>query len=205
MTKTLLSVHICTIPERKKSFARLINELYRQRDLIPNGEDLIEIVVDESPRGQLTIGGKRNKLKKITIGEYVLYIDDDDVPSRNYLHLILEACYSGKDIITFDFDYYVDGKYLKTMLMNRFLHDGNDHCSKHWAQTYNPTHRFKITGHYHLCAVKRKLSDQVDFIDANNAEDVKYSEALTPLIETEFHVEHTLLTVLFDSKKIPNV
>ena len=206
MTKRLLSVHICTLPEREKSFNKLLNELYRQRDLIPNGKDLIEIVFDDAPRGVLKIGGKRNGLRKQTTGAYCIDIDDDDVPSPNYLQLIMEGCYSGKDIITFSFDYYIDGIYSRTMIMNRFLPDGNNHCSKHWAINYNPTHRYTIMGgHYHLCAVKRELADQVSFIDENNMEDVTYSKALIPLIQTEFHIEHTLLTVYFDTKKIQNV
>lgn len=205
MTKRLLSVLICTLPERKNSFDRLINELYRQRSLIPNGEELIQIESDDTPRGEISIGAKRNLLKDAALGQYLMGIDDDDMIRENFLQLMLEGCYSGKDIITFSFDYYVDGKYLKTMVMNRFLPDGNDHCSKHWATNYNKTHRFKINGHYHLCAVKRELADQVDFIDENNMEDVTYSNALIPLIQSEFHLEHTLLNVYFDSKKTPNV
>lgn len=204
MTKRLLSVLICTLPERKNSFDKLINELYRQRGLIPNGEELIQIAFDDTLRGEIKIGGKRNKLVRLADGRYVLFIDDDDMIRENFLQLIIEGCYSGKDIITFAFDYYVDWKYLKTMVMNRFLPDGNDHCSKHWAINYNPSHRFKIMGHYHLCAVKKELADQVKFIDENNMEDVTYSNALIPLIQTEFHVEHTLLNVYFDSKKTPN-
>jgi len=205
MTQRLLSVLICTLPEREKSFKKLIDELYRQRDLIPNGEELIQIGFDGTPRGELSIGAKRNTLKDAATGLYAMGIDDDDMIRENFLQLILEGCYSGKDIITYSFDYYVDGKYLKTMVMNRFLEDGNDHCSKHWAINYNPTHRFKIMGHYHLCAVKRDIADQVKFIDENNMEDVRYSEELIPLIQSEFHIEHTLLNVYFDSKKTPNV
>lgn len=174
-------------------------------DLIPNGKELIEIISDPTPRGVISIGAKRNYLKDSALGQYVVGIDDDDLCSQNYLQLMLEGCYSGKDIITFSFDYYVDGKYLKTMMMNRFLPDGNNHCSKHWATNYNKTHRYKIQGHYHLCAVKKELADQVDFIDANNMEDVNYSNALIPLIQSEFHIEHTLLNVYFDTKKIQNV
>jgi len=204
MPKRLLSIHICTLPDRENSFKKLLNELHRQRDLIPNGKELIEIVSDDAPRGTMNIGGKRNKLKKSTTGKYVVFIDDDDMVAQNYLQLMMEGCSSGKDIITFDMDYYIDGIYNKTWVINRFI--GCDWNSKHWAQNYNPTHRFTVDRiFYHLCAVRRELADQVDFIDANNAEDVGYSEALIPLIETEFHIEHCMLHIYFDTKKIQNV
>lgn len=204
MTNPILSILICTLHEREEKFNNLYKELLRQTDQIHNGRDLIQILYDNTERGLITIGGKSNLLYRRATGEYKIRIDDDDIPTPNYIQLMLEGCYSGKDIITFSFDYYVDMKYLKTMTMNRFLPDGNDHCSKHWATNYNKTHRYKIMGHYHLCAVKRELADQVDFIDENNMEDVKYSEALIPLIQSEFHIEHTLLNVYFDTKKIQN-
>ena len=45
----------------------------------------------------------------------------------------------------------------------------------------------------------------ITFIDANNAEDIGYSKDLIPLIKSEFHIEHTLLNVYYDTKKIQNV
>lgn len=204
MSNKILSILICTLPERKSKFNNLYKELIRQIDQIHNGPDLIEVLYDDTERGLITIGGKSNLLYNRATGKYKMRIDDDDVPRPNYIQLILEACYSGKDIITFDMDYYIDGIYNKTWVINRFI--GCDWNSKHWAMNYNPTHRFTVDRiFYHLCAVKKELADQVEFIDANNAEDVGYSEALIPLIKTEFHIEHCMLNIYFDTKKIQNV
>ena len=210
MKSPLLSILICTMPERKCSYDLLWSELMRQIGNLDR-PDLIQLQSNDTPRGQMSIGAKRNRLKRSATGAYVVYIDDDDMISPNYIQLMLEACQTGKDIITFDFDYYIDGKYSKTMMMNYNWgasreHGPNDHCSKYWAINYNPQHRYTINEcHYHLCAVRKELADQVSFPNANNAEDVAYSAALKPLIKSEFHIEHTLLNVYFSTTKEQNV
>lgn len=205
MSQPILSILICTLPERVDTFYKLLAELYRQRDQ-NGGIDVVQIHFDMAGRGEKTIGAKSNDLKRKADGQYIMRIDDDDMVAPHFLKLIIEGCRTGKDIITFDFNYFVDGNYLKTMVVNRFLPDGNNHCSKLWAVNYNHTHRFTISdSHYHLMAVKKELADQVDFIDANNAEDVEYSKALIPLIKTEYHIEHALLNVFFSTTKTQNV
>ena len=199
-----LTICIATLPERKSSFDRLCSELYKQRNEIPNGMNLIQIITDDAERGAKTIGAKSNDMIKKAKGKYILRIDDDDMPSKHYLHLLLEAiAQNDVDIITFNMDYYIDDKYNKTWVVNRFI--GNDWSSKHWAINYNPTHRFTVDRiFYHLMAVKRELAEQVGFINANNAEDVSYSDDLIPLIKTEFHIDHTLLNIFFSSTKTQN-
>lgn len=204
--RPLLSILICTLPEpdRIKSYNSLESEIRRQISEIPNGDDLIEIISDAAPRGSILIGGKRNGLRDRASGIYVEWIDDDDMIARNFVQLMIEGCRTGKDIITFDMDYYIDGKYNKTYVINRFI--GCDLYSKHWAVNYNPTHRFTVDRtFYHLCAVKKELADQCPFIDANNAEDVGYSDALIPLIKSEFRIEHRMLDINFSTTKIQNV
>jgi hypothetical protein len=210
MSQPILSILICTLPERRESFTRLLHELLNQDIFLSSkgviGNYAVEVLSDNAKRGAKTIGAKSNAMKTKARGKYVMRIDDDDMVTPHFLSLITEACRTGSDIITFDFNYFVDGRYLKTMIVNRFLPDGNNHCSKHWAINYNPSHRFTISdSHYHLMAVKKELVDKVDFIDANNMEDVEYSKALIPLIKTEFHIDHALLNVFYDTKKEQNV
>lgn len=201
----ILSILICTMPERIMKFDRLLAEIYRQRQ-----EQNVEVIFNSSNRGVRTIGEKRNELKNAANGKYLAYLDDDDMINPHYLQLLVEGCKTvnsdadGYDLISFDFNYFVDGKYDKTIIMNRFI--GNDWCNKHWAQNYNPTHRFTKKGiHFHLCAVKSELANQVSFPDANNAEDIGYSDSLMPLIQSEFHIEHALLNVYFSTTKIQNI
>ena len=201
MNNPILSILICTLPEeyRIPKYNSLVQELQRQCSYFPGQ---VEILTDSTPRGELTIGGKSNLLISRAKGEYVCRIDDDDKPSRHYIQLILEGCKTGMDIITFDMDFFRDGVYEKTYIINRFLKNGNDWRSKFWAQNYNHTHTYTINEiFYHLCPVKRKIANQVKFTDANEMEDVYYSRDITPLIKTEYRIMHVLLTVLHDSQK----
>lgn len=201
----LISILICTLPERKTSFDRVYNELIRQINLTPGAFEAIEILSDDTDRGLATIGYKRETLKKRASGKYVMGIDDDDFPSPHYIQLLIEAARQDADIITFNFNRFVDGVYERTFIINRFLPDGNNWCSKHWCINYNPTHNFTVNNsYYHLCAVKKTIADQVQFIDANNDEDNAYSKALIPIIKTEFRIEHELLNVYYDTKKTQN-
>lgn len=201
----LLSILICTLPEeyRLNMFKGLVAELQRQCSYFPGQ---VEILSEDTKRGEMSIGEKTNVLHNAASGEYVCRIDDDDKPSWKYIPLILEGCRTGKDIITFDMDFYRDEIYEKTYIINRFLPNGNDWRSKFWAQNYNPTHMYTINEiFYHLCPVKKEIAKQVTFSDANEMEDVYYSRDITPLIKTEYRIMHVLLSVFHNSKKTPNV
>ncbi len=187
MENILLSICICTLPERKKSLEKLIYELTRQIKAV-NSDYSFQIITDDTPKGKLNIGPKREKLKRAALGKYILFIDDDDFISADYIMLLLEAMKSDADIITFNLRKFIDGKFHSTLIVNRFM--GCDLWDTKWIYEKNETNTFLVDQlFYHLCAVKKELADQVTFIDANVAEDKFYSDALIPLIKTEHHID----------------
>lgn len=98
-----LSILIATITERSDSyFPKLVAELMKQ---IGDRQD-IEIIgfLDNRRR---TVGEKRQDLMKLARGEYVVYFDDDDRPSDDYIESIMEALDSnpGTDSVIFDVFY----------------------------------------------------------------------------------------------------
>ncbi len=203
MTPTLSILIACLPDERKESFEWLLRQMNNQFAVLPKPNH-IEILTDDAPRGTKTIGEKRNDLVKRATGNFILFLDDDDRPHPHYLQLILEATKHNPDIITFDFDYYRDRIYEKTMSIHHY--GNNNWCSVEASTTYRPSHKFSVNSmYYHLCAVKRELALSVPFIEANDMEDTDYTRRLFPLIKTEFHVEHSLLSVFYNSKKTPNI
>ena len=101
-----LSILICTIPERKTEFFHLKEEFNRQ--IIELGlEDKVQLLFDDTPRGDISVGAKRNFLKRVALGEYIVYFDDDDYPHIHYLRRIFEVIESGVDIITIDMNYFI--------------------------------------------------------------------------------------------------
>ena len=62
--------------------------------------DEVECLVAIDNR-EATIGAKRNQLLKDSTGDYVCFIDDDDIVSEEYVERILEGTHSGADCISF--------------------------------------------------------------------------------------------------------
>lgn len=198
-TEILLSICICTLPERKKIFDGLFSKLKNQilnTFLLPNN---YEILYDATERGLITIGAKRNKLRNYAKGKYICFIDDDDTISGNYIDLITEAMMYNADIITFGIDNYFNGRYQSTTFINRFLDEQNKETTN-FLTTENiglrPNHIFYHAGsQYHLTPVKMEISLQIPFIDANNNEDHEYSEGIKRFLQSEFHIGHVLYLI----------
>jgi glycosyltransferase involved in cell wall biosynthesis len=58
----------------------------------------VEILTDIDNR-EATTGEKRNRLIERAKGKYVVFFDDDDIATDNYLHLILSAIDKDPDVI----------------------------------------------------------------------------------------------------------
>ena len=78
-----LSILICTLPERKAYLARLLGILSPQ---VIQGK--VEVLTDDTPRGVITTGQKRNNLLNRAKGKYIVFIDDDDMVPGHYVNRI---------------------------------------------------------------------------------------------------------------------
>lgn len=99
-----LSILIPTLEKRQALFTRIYTILKEQ--IIANGlENCIEIIYRRD-NGEMPVGTKRNKLLEQSRGEYVCFIDDDDMVSADYIKLLYDNlvtypdCLSLKGIIT---------------------------------------------------------------------------------------------------------
>lgn len=95
--KPRLSILIATVPERALDFDVLYRELSRQSELQLGGN--VEFVYDDSPRGALSIGAKRQKLLEAATGDYVVSIDDDDWVPPEYIGLVMSSLVSRPDCV----------------------------------------------------------------------------------------------------------
>ncbi len=89
-----LSILIPTVPRRKESLDRLLSVLYSQL------KDEVELIVmlDNKKR---TLGYKRREMMTLAQGEYVVFIDDDDDITTDYVSTLLRATNSGADVINY--------------------------------------------------------------------------------------------------------
>lgn len=175
-----LSILIATMPSRKAKFLSLMARLGRQID------SRVEIISD--PSMEYNIGVKRNKLLERAQGEYVVFIDDDDKISSNYIRKILAAIGNGSDCIGISGVITTNGR--KQMQW---------HISKDYGSWHQKDRVYYRTPN-HISPVKRELALQVRFPEVRFGEDYDYSMRLLPLLQTETKVQGNIYHYDYNSK-----
>lgn len=186
----MLSVLICTLPERSKMLTKLLSELNRQ---ISDGNYSAEILTQDDPRG-VTIGAKRNKLINRAIGEYTAFIDDDDFVSINYMQLIFDAFKSNPDCVG---------------IVGRMFLNNNDllffhHSSKYVTYTTDKNNVLKKPAG-HLNPIKRSITSKFKFIETNKSEDTDFAMRISEsgIIKSEVFLEHPIYIYNYVDNKPP--
>lgn len=177
----LLSILIATIPKRKALFNALCNELSSQAKGRP-----VEILYDD---GDGSIGHKRQNLLNQATGEYIAFVDDDDLLSCNYISEILAALSTHPDCIGMQGTMTTDGKALMHWVISKDIQE--------WSTKGNTYLRHTN----HLTPVKRSIALQVGFNDSSYGEDYDYSMRLRGKLNSEVRIEKDLYHYRFNSKK----
>jgi len=189
----LLSILICSLVERKDSLNRLLRNLNHQ---IEGRENEVEIIIEIDNR-ELTIGKKRNILIEKAQGEYIAFVDDDDLVAPNYIELILNAIKQHRpDVLGMTLIMNTDGK-----SSERCFHSIQ---FKQWLEVPDQFFNGRLTFmRYpnHLNPTRRELAKQVKFVEINYLEDRDYSRQLLPLLQTEYFIEQPIYFYLFNSEK----
>lgn len=176
-----LSILILSIDneKRNKSLLNLINELNKQI-LENNLSNEVEIIINKD-LGEKTIGFKRNEIKNKAIGKYIVFIDDDDMISNEYLSEIFKVIDLDYDIITFFVEHYINGKKQEIL-----IHP-------------NPNIDSMVIGNInfwinmlHLCPHKRNISEQVNFPNINNWEDLAYSREIKEFCNKQYRIDKAI-------------
>jgi hypothetical protein len=184
----MLSILICTIPERVELLTRLKNVLEPQ---VKRHQDLVEIKIHDAGRSMST-GDKRNQLVANCEGEYFSFIDDDDLVPMYYVDEILKAIISKPDVVTFIGYMTTNGK------------DRRDFTIK-LGSRYE-----EKNGHYyrfpnHLCVFKKSLVSHIKFPSVYVQEDYQWAREIHDrrLLKTEVHIDKSLYHYDFRTSKPP--
>ena len=189
-----LSILICTLKNRKHFYDRLIYLLRNQCD-VNNLWNYIELL-SEYDDGEDSIGKKRNLLLERAKGDYVVFIDDDDLVSNDYVKLILSAIdKSSPDVVGIHLLMTVDGK----------NEERTYHSLKYrnWWDEQDPDRpgrRRYFRNPNHLNPVKRSIAIQVRFPEVSVGEDKDYSMRMLPYLNTEEYIECPIYHYLYRSK-----
>ena len=112
-----LSILICHVPERAEKLERLMDVLR------PQLNDGVEVLIETDAR-EMTIGAKRNLLLEKAKGQYVCFVDDDDLVPPYYVAKILEAISKHPDCIGIR-GHYIWGERVPAL----FIHSLEFECS----------------------------------------------------------------------------
>jgi glycosyltransferase involved in cell wall biosynthesis len=177
-----LSVLICTIPKRQDKFERLLNLLTAQY------VDGVQFLSDNSE--QITIGEKRNHLISRAKGEYICFVDDDDIISVKYISSILDALQSKPDCVG------IEGVILC-----------NANCPRKFYHTVEAKGWYTSGAEYwrtpnHLNPIRTDLVKQIGFNASKSfGEDLEFSKRIKPLLKTEVMVDVPIYYYLYNLKE----
>lgn len=164
----MLSILIASMPSRLGKLDNLMLSLNKQ---IVSFQNEVEVIVDNLMT--YNIGTKRNKLLHKAKGKYIVFIDDDDHISDNYLWCIMQACSIGNDCIGISGTITTNGKNARQW-----------HISKQYGRWFQSGTIYYRTPN-HISPVKRELALQAGFPEIAFGEDAEYSKRLLPLLKTE--------------------
>jgi len=168
-----LSILICGLKERKELLLHLGNQLKMQ------GNSDVEILANIDD-GAIPIGKKRNDLLNNSRGEYVCFVDDDDVISPFYVSKILEAIESKPDCVG------LEGIIIqKNIGPRKFIHSIQ---YDDWFEENDIYYRCPN----HLNPIKRDIACFVGFPDISYHEDVDFSKRVKEHLKTEVYIKEPI-------------
>lgn len=184
-----LSILIPTVHNRRNTFLpRILEQVYSQYDKLSIEEQKeVEILVLMDNK-TIMLGDKRNLMVEQAQGEYVVFVDDDDRISDDYIKSILDATKENTDVITFLVEVSLNGEQPKIC-----------HYSKDYTKDYNDENNYYRLPN-HICAVKKSIAETVLFPSVLYGEDSGYSKKLKPLLNTEIKINKVLYSYDFNTE-----
>ena len=146
-----LSILVPTMPSRASYLKRLKRSIRNQIT-----ED-VELLVFEGDSNQ-SIGSKRNALLGMAKGDYISFVDDDDLVAHHYVSSILKATETSPDVVGIHLlhyeDYSLRGLTYHSLKFNEWFDEPNSGHPRLRNYYRNPNH---------INPVKRELALRVKF------------------------------------------
>lgn len=169
-----LSILICSLKGREGMLRNLMSIL---RGQMTND---VEILVEKNNR-KITIGAKRNILLGRARGDYVVFVDDDDRISGNYISKILNAISTLPDCVGIEGEIHFKKKGITRKFIHSIQYDK-------WFESRGIYYRCPN----HLNPVKREIALKIAFPNVSKREDEHYSLRIRLLLKTEVYIKGTV-------------
>lgn len=182
-----LSILIPTVPERAEKLKALNTELYDQATRTIAVHEMlgqVEVLKDDRllfMNGGPSIGAKRDALVKRASGKYLVFLDDDEEVSPNYIETLLRLCLQDQDICTFRAMAKLQNFW--ALIDMRLMYKVNDQISPDYTVRRPP---------WHICPVRSVYAKSFEFKDINNAEDFEWMERVLSCCTSEAHTDQIL-------------
>jgi glycosyltransferase involved in cell wall biosynthesis len=183
-----LSILVPTIESRSDKLARLLSILH------PQLTDAVEVLT-ELDDGQKSTGLKRNALLERASGEYVCFVDDDDIVSSDYVKRILQATASKPDCVGIHLLHFRNDA-----LIGFSFHSVRYTCwheESDLATGYIRAYRCPN----HLNPVRREYALKCRFPDSSFAEDRVYSLKIREYLRSEEFILEPIYCYLSTDKR----
>lgn len=167
------------------------NENAKGCDLKIYSSSYVQVIVATDNKS-ITTGAKRNLLLDWAIGEYCVFVDDDDEPYSYYVEQILKAIEGNPDCVAYNGIITVNG--INSMEWRLSKDYPNITIQENGKSIYLRTTN-------HISAVKRELAIKAGFPDISNGEDAEYSRRLNPYLKTEAKINLPMYHYKCISKK----
>lgn len=167
-----LSILIPSLAWRHEQLKELVDKLYEAVK-----HPFTEILIDVDD-GEKSIGRKRNDLLNKARGEYVCFIDDDDMVSDEYVLLVHQAVEGKPDVVSWWGEMSEDG-----VVKGTFLHSLKR--EREIPGNRIGTHRFM-----HLNPIRRECIGDIRFPEESFGEDQKWCERVwaSGRVKTEVYI-----------------
>jgi len=154
------------MPHRKDLLDRLLAVLS------PQMVDGVTFMTDDGPG---SIGVKRQRMVDNSTGQYVAFVDDDDMIAPDYVARILPCLKKEPDCVGISMHVKIDGRDWNPSPI--FKHSLQFRFNYHWhGQDRTP---------HHLCPLKREMALKSRFSDKMWGEDYDFAMGLLPHLKTE--------------------
>jgi len=158
-----LSILIPTLESRRSECARLCEQIHQQIRFA-RACDTVELLTLRDS-GAAAIGSKRNRLIAMASGRFVVFVDDDDTVSDEYVERLLEAIREHPDVdcvcISGEIDFR--GSHRRKMIHSIRFGD--------WGYNGESYSRPPC----HITPIRREIAQRYPFAEVNYGEDMEWS------------------------------
>lgn len=182
--KPFLSVCICTIESRKQTFDNLC------RILLDYSNYYNVEILSLCDNKEITVGKKRNLLVLACKGQFISFIDDDDIVAPCYFEKIYEATKFFPDVIG------IEGVYTENGINPRnFSH------SLKYNTWFERADGLLCRCPNHLNPIRSDLVKRIKFPEKNFGEDKDFSLNIYPLLKNEVYINTPIYFYLYNQNK----